>query len=90
MDPQCGSFFKTRLDTVTSSKSIKATKQWVSKKQILSEYSDSEAEEMIQNGSLEYRKNPLNKSRLQFRRVTVVEEDEWKKGHHSSVHCSQH
>jgi len=70
---------------VTSSKSIKASKQWVSKKQILDEFSESEAEEMIHNGALEYRKNPLNPKRLQFRRVTVVEEDEWKKSHHTSV-----
>jgi hypothetical protein len=39
-------------------------------------WQESEAEEMLEEGTLQTRKNPLNKKRLQFRALTTTEERE--------------
>ena len=46
------------------SKSVEEAREWISKKQLLDLYSESEAEELVDIGSIEVRKHPDNPRQL--------------------------
>ena len=48
----------------------------MSHKKICEEMSESEVEEMVENGSLQVRKNPANPSRMQYMKVELVRRKE--------------
>ncbi len=73
IDPTCGKLFKQQVSELMESSSTTKESQWVSKKELMNSMDESEAEEMLELGTLEWRKNPLNKKRLQFKKVTVKE-----------------
>jgi hypothetical protein len=71
IDPKCGDTFMGHVRSLTLTEKMTSEEQWVSKKKILEDYDESEVEEMLQNGSLEYRKNPLNPKRFQYKKIEI-------------------
>ena len=67
LDPSCGDFFLEQAQTLSFGGSCSKESTWLSRKQLLDVYDESEAEEMLENGSLQYRANPKNDKRIQFR-----------------------
>lgn len=77
IDPNDGKFFQSRLNSITAAKSIEQEEEWVSRKRILEEYDESEAEEMVRIGAMEVRKNPSNPKRHQFKLSKVTSKNSW-------------
>ena len=75
-DPKGGKHFMNRIQEVIENKKISAQSEWVSRKKLLADLDESEAEEMIQDGTLLVRKNPLNPRRLQYKSATTKETEE--------------
>ncbi len=50
--------------------------EWVGRKKLLLDFDESEAEEMIEDGTLLVRKNPLNPRRLQHKKVVTKQVEE--------------
>lgn len=71
LDPSCGDFFLEQTQKLSFGRTVAKEATWMSRKQLLDIYDESEAEEMLENGSLQYRSNPKNDKRIQFR----VEQD---------------
>ena len=80
VDPTLGKTFKQQLSEVVELKGQTKESQWITKKELLLTMDESEAEEMLECGALEYRRNPLNKKRLQFKRVVIKETTSVQKG----------
>jgi cell division protein FtsL len=80
VDPTCGKTFKQQVSEVVELKGQTKESQWVTKKELLSTMDESEAEEMLECGAIEWRRNPLNKKRLQFKKVVVKETTSVQKG----------
>ena len=74
--PAGGKHFLNRIYEIQQTKKNLTESEWVSRKLILQDMDESECEEMVEYGTLEVRKNPLNSRRLQYRKVTVKEIDE--------------
>lgn len=75
-DPKAGKHFLNRIQEVIQNKKVSTQSEWVSRKKLLADIDESEAEEMIQDGTLLVRKNPLNPRRLQYKSVTTTETEE--------------
>ena len=75
-DPKGGKHFMNRIQEVIENKKVSTQSEWVSRKKLLADVDESEAEEMIQDGTLLVRKNPLNPRRLQYKSVTTTETEE--------------
>ena len=73
LDPKLGKFFQTQITEIITSHIVKQEIRWISKKELLNDLDESEAEEMLESGALVHRKHPLNPKRLQFRRVLETE-----------------
>ncbi len=73
IDPTLGKMFKQQVSELMETRSTTKECQWISKKELMNTMDESEAEEMLELGTLEWRKNPLNKKRLQFKKVTIKE-----------------
>ena len=87
-DPKCGNHFLTRMQAVEESRKVSVETEWASRKKLLLEIDESEAEEMIEDGTLLVRKNPINHRRLQYKRITTKECDETTKSRKTSGHSS--
>jgi hypothetical protein len=55
LDPACGSSFATALQELSLTDTIWQNATWMSRKELLGCYSESEAEELVENGSIETR-----------------------------------
>ena len=73
LDPSLGTFFKSQVSEITSKQGIHKEKEWISRKQLLDMFDESEAEEQIELGILQWRDHPQNPDRMQFRKVRTVE-----------------
>jgi hypothetical protein len=73
IDPQLGSTFMNITQSYKMEQKRIVEEEWVSKKKILEEYDESEAEELLEIGALEKRTHPKNPRRLQFKRITEKE-----------------
>lgn len=72
-DPTCGKHFLSKVQDFIESSKISVETQWISRKQLLAEFDESEAEELVEQGVLAVRKHPDNPSRLQYRRKKEFE-----------------
>jgi hypothetical protein len=77
LDPACGKFFVEQTQKLTFGKNYSKEATWMSRKQLLDVYDESEAEEMLENGSLTYRTHPKNPKRIQFRVEQEKTSDYW-------------
>ncbi|CAE8618724.1 unnamed protein product [Polarella glacialis] len=64
---------KREPEEIQEKHSIKAEARWISKKELMDEYDESEAEELIENGFIQWRKHPANPQTLQFKRAHCTE-----------------
>ena len=72
VDPEFGETFATMTSSLEIKEGMKQEEEWVSRNK-LEEYSESEAEELVDMGALKVRKHPDNPKRLQFMKVTTKE-----------------
>ena len=77
LDPTCGKFFVEQTQNLAFGKNYSKEATWMSRKQLLDVYDESEAEEMLENGSLTYRTHPNNPKRIQFRVEQEKTTDYW-------------
>lgn len=78
-DPLGGKHFLSRLQEVVQSRKTSVESEWVGRKKLLMDIDESEAEEMIEDGTLLVRKNPQNPRRLQYKKVVTREVEEMTK-----------
>lgn len=72
LDPQLGDKFFSLSKTVSLSDRFKMDEEWISRKALLNEMSESEAEEQVRVGAIKVRTNPDCPGRLQFLKVKKV------------------
>ena len=73
LDPSFGKPFVDLTMSVTRTDLHEKTSAWVSRKRLLEEYSESEADELVRCGSILTRQHSDNPRRLQFKLVQNVE-----------------
>ena len=56
---------------------FKKSQEWMTRKELLDVYDESEAEEMLESGAIDVRQNPKNANRLQFRVEKEKSETGW-------------
>ena len=62
--------FLLKYKTVSKLKKETTSSSWVSRKELLSKFDESEAEELVEKGAIKMRKHPDNSKRFQYRVVT--------------------
>ena len=67
LDPECSTVFLEHTAGVCEEHHVEEEEEWISRKQLLDLYEESEAEEMLETGALQYRKHPKNPKRMQFK-----------------------
>lgn len=66
LDPQFQDGFYGSISGINTTESIGRKSEWMSKKEVLDKYDESEAEEMVEAGTLNRRRNPKNLKRWQY------------------------
>lgn len=72
IDPSMGETFHTQVRELRMTESMAASEEWITKRQLLTEMDESEVDEMLELGTLEFKKNPLNPKRLLFKKTRVL------------------
>ena len=80
LDPSQGRQFCTAVQEMILKDSRIVDSTWMSKKELLDCYDESEAEELVESGYIVVRKHPRNPRRSQFKKLTERERVEMTKG----------
>ena len=89
LDPKLGQFFHSQVTDIITNHCFEQKVSWISKKQLLEVYDESEAEELIEAGHLQWRKHPANPKRLQFRKVKETETKQLQTNQKLSIHGTE-
>ena len=60
LDPTCGPQFANTINSTAFNRSLEEEREWISRKQLLDIYSESEAEDLVNSGAIAVRPHPDN------------------------------